>query len=305
LCKHLGTSPKELQAICDTVRDGSTKCYREQDKVVNGKLRHLAEPRGRLRVLLERLNALLQRLKLPDCLHGGIRGRSNKTNARAHVGKPMLLKFDIEDFFPNVKHCMVYRMFVERLGCRASVAAKLTRLTTLRGCLPQGSPTSTIVANLVIEPLALRMNGLAQQHGAGYGQFVDDGTISGPAHLRALVPLVKRIVAQEGFRAKEGKTQCVDAEQEQVVTGCRVNQQLDIPSEKVKEVRGILESLRADIEQDHLPTAKRLASIEGKIRYVTGLNRGTGRRLHHQYLRVIVALPRSGATRAVLKAPAR
>jgi len=301
LCKHLHTNPKELRAICRTIRRRPGEYYHQFSRVRNGKRRDHAKPVRRLRQIVDALKTLLNRVRLADCLHGGIKDRSARTNAAPHVGKPMLVKFDIEDFFPNITNRMVYHMFVQRLGCSPEVARCLTRLTTLNGCLPQGSPTSTVVANLVIEPLALRIEGLARQHGAAYRQFVDDGAISGPNHLSELVPLIKRIVAQEGFRTKDEKTYCVGASQEQVVTGCRVNRQLDIPSEKFREVRELMKSLSEDIEKSHILDHKRLASLEGKIRHVARINKGAGRFLQREYRRLLATLPKHRGERFTLK----
>lgn len=289
LARHLGTSPKELDAICAIIQGQPGRFYREFDRVKNGKTRHMAEPLGRLRQLLDRLNNLLQRVELPASIHGGVKGRSPATNSMPHVKKPMLMKFDVKDFFPSISPLMVYKMFAEQMGCRAAVASRLKRLVTLHGCVPHGSPTSTAVANLVIAPLVRRLEGLASQHGADYSQFVDDGALSGPAHLQDLIPLVKRIIRQAMFRPKESKTYCVDAGKEQVVTGYRVNHQLDVCHEKLNEVRGLVDGLCEDMVRGQTPDHKRLTSIEGKVRYVTRCNRGAGRHLRRRYAGLVAA----------------
>ena len=66
------------------------------------------------------------------------------------------VNLDVKDFFPNVRHYIVYRMFRRELGFGRDVARLLTRLTTFRAGLPQGAPTSTAIANVL---LALPVDG--------------------------------------------------------------------------------------------------------------------------------------------------
>jgi hypothetical protein len=178
------------------------------------------------------------------------------------------------------------------------VSRLLTRLVTLHGCLPQGSPTSTVVANLVILPLARRIERLAALHSSDYSQFVDDGTISGPAYLDRLRPLVDRIIRQESLRAspKPGKRTTKYRHQEQTVTGVRVNRTIDVPSQKVKEVRSQVDELGRAADCGKAPSARELASLEGKIRHVERLNQGAGKSLRRRLRR---------ARNALAKGPAR
>jgi hypothetical protein len=197
---------------------------------------------------------------------------------------------------------MVYTMFVQRLGCVPDVARILTRLTTLDGAIPQGAPTSTMVANIVLEPLVLRVRGLADQHGAAYGQFVDDGTISGPSHLRRLLPLVKQIVAQAGFTAKESKTVCVDADHEQIVTGYRVNHQLDVPRKTIDKTAHLLTSMESNLKVGRTPSLKQLSSSKSLIRHISRTNKGAGRLLGRRLNRLESRFPNGATRRFPLKA---
>ena len=72
----------------------------------------------------------------------------------------------------------------------SDVARILTRLCTLKGSLPQGSPTSTIVAALSTVELTDRLDQFASNHNASYTQYVDDVTVSGPKHMIKMTPLL-------------------------------------------------------------------------------------------------------------------
>ncbi len=277
LCRHLKCSREELRKLCQFPE----RHYCEFTVEVKGKVRPISQPVGRLRAILDNLNDLLQRIRIPDYLHGGIRGHSPITNARCHVGKVAAMKFDLEAFFPSVRHWRVYSVFRRRLGCSPDVSRILTRLVTLHGSLPQGSPTSTIVANLVLLPVARRINILAESHRADYSQYVDDGTISGPGYLERLRPLVDKIVRQESLRTSPKPSKRVTQywHEEQTTTGVRVNTGIDVPSQKVKDVRAELVRLRADIRRGKDPQPRQLSSLRGKIQHITGLNRGAGKSL--------------------------
>lgn len=276
LCNLLDVSPDELKRITADI----DKHYRNFDKAdAKGKVRSFNEPVGRLKEILASLNKLLQRVDLPDSVHGGRKDRSTKSNAEPHTGQPMVVAMDIKDFFPGIRPGKVYDMFVEHQHCSPDVARLLTRLTTYDGKIPQGSPTSTIVAALVAKPLALRLQKLAEIHKGNFTQYVDDITFSGPEHLTKLKNLIAKIVQQEGFKINPTKTKEMPAGTEQTVTGIRVNDGTDAPSKKIAEVRGLLDQLESgELELNE----KFINSIKGKIQYISGLNKGAGMKLSNR-----------------------
>lgn len=241
--------------------------------------RPIAEPLGQLRVLQERLKHLLAETELPKYVHGGVKGRSPVTNARLHVGKAAVLNFDIKKFFPSVKPRHVYKMFYERLRFPADVAHWLTKLVTFKGQLPQGAPTSTIVANLVILPLCRRLEILASKHRSDYGQFVDDGTLSGPLYLENLRGLIEKIISQEGFQAspKLHKRRTRYYWQEQVVNGVRVDKRIGVPQEKLHQIHEQIRELRG--RSSNGDAEKEYQSVRGRITWVRSLDEKKGRKL--------------------------
>ena len=50
------------------VSNNITKYYRSGDKIIKGKTRHIDEPISELRVILDKLQAILSRIELPDYL---------------------------------------------------------------------------------------------------------------------------------------------------------------------------------------------------------------------------------------------
>ena len=101
-----------------------------------------------------------------DAAHGFVRGRSARTHAAVHVGRRVVVRLDLEDFFAGVTAARVYGIF-RTAGYPEAVAHTLTGLCTnvvpvdesvaagsrlarrlATPHLPQGAPTSPALANL-------------------------------------------------------------------------------------------------------------------------------------------------------------
>lgn len=274
--RHLCYLLKIRRDMLDKMIANSEGFYRIREKKTKGKVRTLAVPQGGLMRLQKKLNAELQKLEFPKYMQGGLKKRSNITNALHHTNRPTVLCADIKDFFPSIDATRVRDMFQERLRCSRDVADILGRLCTCSTGLPQGAPTSTIISNLVIEHLAYRLKRFAETHSAAYTQYVDDITISGPHHLEELKPLIIQIMEEEGFVCHPDKLRVVHNDEEQIVTGVRVNNGPDIPLEKLVEVQSLIACLPSN-GQNAVAVRKKFASTVGKIQYASRLNRGTGR----------------------------
>jgi hypothetical protein len=256
---------------------------------VDEKIRPIKQPIGKLDDILRKVKGVLDRIELPSYVHGGVKGHSPITNAAPHVRKAAVLNFDIADFFPSVRPRQVYEMFYKHCRFPADVARILTRLVTFEGQLPQGSPTSTAVANLVILPLAHRLCRLAQKHGCDYSQFVDDGTVSGPGYIERLRPVIDKIIRQAGLQAspKPHKRITRYYYQEQVVTGVAVNKRIDVPKEKVQEIKNKLCELRIKGDSGKKFDPKEISSFKGKVQYIKTLNEQIGANLEYELKRLI------------------
>jgi RNA-directed DNA polymerase len=284
LAKHLGTTPQELDKICNEIEKHPNKYYfRWNKKTKKGKVRPMVMIFGRLRNVLDRLNYLLQQIKLPPYVHGGVPGCSTITNAQPHCARPLVLGVDIEKHFPNVRPIKVYSMFVNQQQCSPDVAHVLTRLTTLDGGLPQGSPTSVAVSNLVTLNLSKRLHGFAEARHCKCTQYVDDYTFSGKAKFASSETKVLNIISQEGFKANPEKTKVMKGDEEKVVTGIKVNaRHLDVPKDTIKKARAAILELKANMQHGYPIPDKQTRSIEGKIRYISSFNRGAGKLLSRQ-----------------------
>ncbi len=163
-------------------------------------------PNNELKGIQKRINRYLTKnVLIPDFAYGGVKRKDNILNAKRHKGQKYVFQTDLTDFYPYIVCKKVYEMFV-RVGFSPDVASKLTKLTTYKGHLPQGAPTSTTIANLVFEPTGRKLQALSNSHKLRMTTFVDDVTISSQHSFKELTPDMIHILEEDGFRISQGKT---------------------------------------------------------------------------------------------------
>lgn len=177
---------------------------------------------------------ILDRIAVPEYIQGGVRGRSNITNAKMHQGKKFRLVTDLMDFFPTVPHKAVYSFFLS-LGYSNHIAGWLTRLTTWKGKLPQGASTSLALANFCFAEVDQKLIEICQAEGLTYTRFVDDLTFSAPHDFREKVQSILHEITIGGYKINQRKTEYGHT---QTVTGLLVNNNyIDVPTEIKEKAR--------------------------------------------------------------------
>jgi RNA-directed DNA polymerase len=189
----------------------------------NGKFRDIFNPRPRLKKVQSKIHKLLQEIILPDSFHGGVKRRSNITNAKIHCGQNWIFSLDFEAFFDNISHHRVYNLFRNELDCSPNVARLLTRICTIKGKVPQGAPMSSDIAILVCKKLGKRLEGLAKKYNIKYSHYIDDISFSGSIIPVSFKTKVKEIIAQHGFKLNSDKELICSRNKPQIVTGLSVN----------------------------------------------------------------------------------
>lgn len=178
-------------------------------------------------------------LKINDCLPcvtGFVDNKSIVDNARLHVGKDCVINIDLKDFFPNVKFIQVYRLF-RNMGYTRHLAMVFSGLTTYNGVLPQGSPASPCISNLICQNLDRRLMTFADKIEADYTRYADDITFSGRKGIAKFIPVIKHIIKEEQFVVNEKKVRVHYQYHKQMVTGLVVNEKLSVPSKTKKYLR--------------------------------------------------------------------
>jgi hypothetical protein len=224
----------------------------------DGGQRVITAPRAALKRAQRALLAkVLERLPTHPCAHGFVKGRSVLTNATPHVGRAVVVKLDLDSFFPTVDFRRVEGMF-RYYGYAGEAARALALLCTHRpvlpdgyvvwpGVLPQGAPTSPAVANLVCRRLDARLEGVARRFGATYTRYADDLTFSfadAPKALGRFLWWVDQVTQQEGFALNARKKKVLRRNQQQRVTGVVVNDRPSVPRADRRRLRAILHQCR-------------------------------------------------------------
>lgn len=210
----------------------------------SGGTRELAAPIPPLKDLQRRLLArILSRMDTGPHAHGFVRGRSIVTNARSHVGKPVVVHLDLKDFFPTVTFGRVVGLLRSQCFTRAE-AVMLARVATWQGRLPQGAPSSPALANMVCRRLDRRLAALGRCFEADYTRYADDLVFSGTDRIRKLIPIAKAVAREEGFALAEHKLGVFRRHRRQRVTGLVVNERVSVPRNVRRWVRAVVHNCR-------------------------------------------------------------
>jgi retron-type reverse transcriptase len=193
------------------------------------------------------LRRLLKRLRVhPSCI-GFESDKSIVHNALPHVGRAVVLKFDIVDFFPRTTAARLDRYF-RVIGWDAEAAAILTKLCTHEDGLPQGAPTSPRLSNLVNFGLDHVFQKIAERRKGSYTRYADDLTFSFPKDypkkMRGVCQLVKQVVNKHGYQLQQKKSHTLRRHQRQVVTGLVVNDKVQLSRARRRQLRAIEHRLR-------------------------------------------------------------
>lgn len=283
LARRLCVPLDVLQELADTIESQ----YRTFPMSCRGKTRIITAPSERLKSVQRRIyEELLKPLGVPDHLHGSVPGRSPYTNAAAHAAQPWLLRVDIVSFFPSVKPSHVYRLWIEQLGCSPQVARLLTKLTTFNFSLPQGAPTSTALANLILAGVDECIKRKATEGDLRFTRYVDDLGLSGE-NPQGLVKHVSTLLQREGFKVSRKKLAVMPRTGRQEITGYGTNSANPSIGQKY---RGRIRAAIHGLSQLHPASAEfreQLLSVQGKIRHLRRTNPGPARRLE-DYLRSVI-----------------
>lgn len=209
----------------------------------DGRMRRIAAPDSGTRSLQREIaRAVIGGSPAHPAAFGFERGRSTVGHARLHAGRAVVLRMDIEDFFSSTSAERVRRWF--RHMWDAEAAALLTQLTTHKGALPQGAPTSPKLSNRVNQRLDRRLHGFAHSRGAVYSRYADDITFSLETDdariVHELIRFTDKVVSQAGYRLHRKRKLHVRRQHErQIVGGLVVNDRPRLPRERRRWLRAV------------------------------------------------------------------
>ena len=233
----------------------------------NGEERRILSPHIKLKKLQRRLADLLS-----DCddeihktqnrskriAHGFAKKYSIITNANNHKNKRYVFNCDLQDFFPSINFGRVRSFFIknDHFKLHEKIATLIAQIACFNNSLPQGSPCSPIISNLIGHILDIRLVNLARATNCTYSRYADDLTFSTnkkefPRQIASIQSdnrwsvgkgLIKEI-KRTGFILNPNKISMQYKTSRQTTTGLVVNKKINVKREYYKKARSMCHQL--------------------------------------------------------------
>jgi GNAT superfamily N-acetyltransferase len=327
LAHWLRATPGELEWLADPrgwLRGEPPESRRAHYRYVwrrkpDGTWRLIESPKQRLKGIQRALlRAILDRIPAHDAAHGFCRERSILSSVQPHVAQRCLVKLDLRDFFASITRPRVLAVFLTA-GYPEPVAEVLAGLcahgtprpvlrrwpdsregvpapATVRRFgiphLPQGSPASPALANLVAFRMDCRLAGLARAVGAQYTRYADDLLFSGgPDFARGAGGCVARvgaIVMEEGFDVRWRKVRVMRPGVAQRAAGLVLNVRPNVPRRDYDQLKAILTNCirHGPADQNRAGVPDSPAHLAGRVAHVARIHPDRGARLRRLLDRV-------------------
>ena len=223
----------------------------------SGGKRLISAPKTKLKALQSwMLENVLNRIQPHEQVHGFVTGRSIVSNAQPHLRKDIVINVDLKDFFPSISYQRVKGLF-HKLGYSEQLSTVFALICTsaetetveMDGVsyyvqkgnrfLPQGSPASPAISNLIAYRLDKKILGLAAKFNFSYTRYADDLSFSttkdNEKNISRLLFFLKKIIEAEGFTMHPSKTHIMRKGYLQKVTGIVVNEKLNVQRTQLRK----------------------------------------------------------------------
>ncbi len=314
VAKAMNITVAELRFLAYSRKNSKTSHYK-RFKVAkkSGGFRLISAPMPRLKKAQHFiLEDILNKVTMHPKAHGCVLEKSILTNALPHVNKDVVINQDLKNFFPSITYKRIKGVF-KSMGYSEQVSVIFALLcsepkildVTLLGenyfaqqgdrFLPQGSPCSPALSNIICKKLDYRLDGLASKYGFTYSRYVDDITFSGPksqfSKIPALLKYSKKVVKAENFILHPEKLRLMKRHQRQEVTGVVVNEKPNINKKSLKRFRALIYQIEKDgIEGKTWNGGLNvLAEIDGYANFIYQINKEKGKPYKERVASILVA----------------
>ena len=326
LAEWLGLEPNELAWFADRkglerhAVDGPLRHYQYRwFRKRGGQARLIEAPKTRLKIMQQRLlTNLFENIPTHPATHGFCKGRSVKTYVESHVGQTIVLRMDLQDFFPSIEPARLTGQLLG-LGYPEEVARTITALCSNRvphdvwrtfpdqnnwerrrnselllhrAHFPQGAPTSPAIANLCAYRLDCRLTGLATWANATYTRYADDLLFSGGPDfsdkLKRFHIYVAAVALDEGFQVNHHKTQIMTQSQQQRAAGVVLNAKPNVPRTEYDQLKAILHqaTLTGPAAQNRNHHRDFRNHLVGRIAYINQWNTQRAEKLQRIFAKI-------------------
>ena len=265
----------------------------------SGGLRSISAPTERLKELQKSLSKLLldciddinsSKSKKSTLAHGFVREKSIITNAEMHKNTKNVLNIDLKDFFGQFNFGRVRGFFISNnhFLLHKDVATIIAQISCHNNELPQGSPCSPVITNLITHSLDIRLASMAKKYSCSYSRYADDTTFSTrknkfPEQIMAQNGTVftpsRRLdkeIDRSGFKLNHKKTRIQYKDSRQDVTGLIVNKRIGVKKEYRQITKSMCNSLFHTGEFTKLVDGKHekgtLNELEGRLNFIDSID---------------------------------
>lgn len=259
----------------------------------NGEKRKIYAPNPRLKKVQKKLAKKLSLCqkelmksakKIMTPSHGFVEGFSIFSNARMHTGKRYVLNVDLKDFFTSINFGRVRGFFIKNkhFKLNENISTIIAQIACHENSLPQGSPCSPIISNLIAHSLDMQLIELSKKHHIFYTRYADDLTFSSNVKVfpsdfinetGVLGNKLVNIIEAFGFKVNPKKVRISHCSSRQEVTGLVVNKHINTKKEYYRLARSLCHSLFFGREcyvknSDGTKTEMFAENVEGIINFI-------------------------------------
>lgn len=225
--------------------------------------RQIETPGNDLKKVLARLNRYLQSVYIfekSSAAHGFITSvkndsdrRSIVSNAKKHLGKKNLLNLDIKDFFHSISREKVLSIFLHApFRFRKELPDLLADLTTYKGRLPMGAPTSPTLSNFACRELDEQLINFSEQMLWDYSRYADDMTFSSNQKINSeKIYSAMAIIREHGFEVNTKKIKVYGPDDDKIVTGLLLTDRIELAPDFLEQLQKDLDVLREVVKAQH------------------------------------------------------
>lgn len=209
--------------------------------------------------------------------HAFNKGKSIMSNVEIHVRKKYIFKIDLENFFDSFNFGRVRGFFLKNKNFELSnqMATILAKLTCFEGKLPQGSPCSPIISNLIGNILDRRVVEISRIYHLDYTRYADDMTFSSNDeffvnHIKDFYKKLNKIITKSGFKINSNKSKMMDYTKREIVTGLTVNSKISVDKNFRKNTRAMVDNLYKHGEFSNKYSSKQetMNALRGRLLFI-------------------------------------
>lgn len=246
------------------INQNNKRYYKFEINKKNGGIRTIHSPNKSLKIVLKCIDLIFCCIYTPHhAANGFVPGKSIIENARLHCGSNYIFNLDLKDFFSSIEIGRILNRFnfppfnlnkdnnrdvignyIGWLACESMEVERIINHNAnivFKRVLPQGSPLSPIITNIICERLDKKLNNLANSFGVKYSRYADDITFSSMHNVYQensdFRNSVIDIIESQYFTINNSKVRLQKKTVRQQVTGLIVNKDVNVSKVYVKRLR--------------------------------------------------------------------